>query len=205
MSENWLDEDALLYPEISSLIEVTHHDMEEDSWGRKFVTYSIEIQTNDISFNLPHSKVKRRFSDFVWLRKRILSVSPVHKRNIARLPRRYLFSRIDQDVIAERQHGLQRFLQEVLQSETVLSDPCVHLLLQSTLSVSDIEEWMKSPKRQPSSKIILEGKDLVTPDRTDIQHYLRPPSRTSDNRSLCASTVSDDFPSSPTYPINVGP
>ncbi|XP_071825316.1 sorting nexin-10B-like isoform X1 [Apostichopus japonicus] len=203
MSGNWSDEDALIYPQISTHIEVTFDEMEVDSWGRKYPTYMIEIQTNDISFNLAHSRVKRRFSDFEWLRKRILSESPVHRRNIAPLPKRYLFSRINRDVIVEREHGLRLFLQNILQSETVLSDSCVHLLIQSTLSVPEILEWMKNPKRATSSAIILEGKETVMPERSSARYrkYTRPPSRTSDNRSLCPSIASDDFPSSP---INIG-
>lgn len=197
------EEHGFVHPQISTQIEVTYDEMEVDSWGRKYPTYMIEIVTNDISFNLQHSRVKRRFSDFVWLRKRILSESPVHKRNnIAHLPKRYLFSRLNPEVIREREEGLEKFLQSILQSETVLSDPCAHLLLQSTLSVQDVEEWMKNPKRQSSSNIIMEGKDLVTPEGSSLRDLTRPPSRTSDNRSLCPSIASDDFPISPVSPIN---
>ncbi|KAJ2641341.1 Sorting nexin-3, partial [Coemansia sp. RSA 1694] len=87
--------------------------MPETHEGRngKYTDYKIECVTNIPLFKLKRSEVRRRYSDFEWLRDMLTRES--ERVNIPPLPGKVLFNRFDENVIKSRVDNLQRFLQIV--------------------------------------------------------------------------------------------
>ncbi|KAJ2043055.1 Sorting nexin-3 [Coemansia sp. RSA 2337] len=77
----------------------------------RYADYEIECFTNIPLFKLKHSSVRRRYSDFEWLRDMLTKES--ERVNIPPLPGKVLFNRFDKDVLKSRHENLQRFLQIV--------------------------------------------------------------------------------------------
>jgi len=105
-----------------------------------FTSYHIVIETNHWAFSLPFSDVRRRYSEFCWLRAKLQAH---HSGKILPPlpPKRYFhMTKFDPKVIEERRYGLGKFIQRVMRSSELLSDPALHLFLQSELSVEEMEE-----------------------------------------------------------------
>ncbi|XP_051922686.1 sorting nexin-10B isoform X2 [Hippocampus zosterae] len=85
------------------------------------------------------SRVRRRFSEFVWLRQRLQANSMLMAQVPQLPPKNPFFSLNNAQQISERMAGLQRFLEQILQSPQLLSDSCLHLFLQSELSMAKME------------------------------------------------------------------
>ncbi|KAJ3597544.1 hypothetical protein NHX12_001067 [Muraenolepis orangiensis] len=109
-----------------------------DFW-HAYIDYEICLLTNSLCFTKKISCTRRRFSEFVWLRQRL----QVHSLLISKLPemppKNPFFSLNNGRQISERMAGLQRFLEQIVESPFLLSDSCVHLFLQSELSVAKME------------------------------------------------------------------
>ncbi|XP_032821470.2 uncharacterized protein LOC116948668 isoform X1 [Petromyzon marinus] len=108
-----------------------------DSW-RPYISYEIFLHTNSISFTRKTSRVRRRFSEFVWLRQKMMKNASMIA--VPRLPPKDLFFNCwCDDEIEERRKGLQTFLNKVVEIAPLLADSLLHLFLQSTLSRQDME------------------------------------------------------------------
>ncbi|KAJ1339824.1 sorting nexin-3 [Batrachochytrium salamandrivorans] len=95
-------------PENFLEIEVRDPLLHED--GRsKFVDYEIVCRTNLPAFKLKESVVRRRYSDFEWLRDALERES--NRVNIPQLPGKVFTNRFADDVIEQRRRGLERFMQ----------------------------------------------------------------------------------------------
>lgn len=109
-----------------------------DFW-HAYIDYEICLLTNSLCFTKKISCTRRRFSEFVWLRQRL----QVHSLLIAKLPemppKNPFFSLNNGRQISARMKGLQSFLEQILQCPFLLSNSCVHLFLQSRLSVAQME------------------------------------------------------------------
>ncbi|XP_061597901.1 sorting nexin-10A [Cololabis saira] len=109
----------------------------DDLWYTH-VDYEICLKTNSMCFRKKTSCVRRRYSEFVWLRDCL-------ERNalIMELPKlppwNPFFSLKNKEQVKQRMTGLQEFLERVLQSPLLLSDSRLHLFLQSNLSTRRIE------------------------------------------------------------------
>ncbi|XP_065060239.1 sorting nexin-10A-like [Rhopilema esculentum] len=119
----------------------------------RFTDYEVELKTNHISFALKQSKVRRRYSDFVWLRDRLakdlmISAPPS-------LPGRRLFGRFNTDFIKQRQRKLQDFLNKVVKNNVFLSHVALHLFLQSKMTVEEIEAQIDSKIDEDACETIL--------------------------------------------------
>jgi len=106
-----------------------------------YTDYEIVVKTNDIAFASNESSVRRRYSDFQWLRMRLINqyklvTSPPE------LPPKRLFGRFQRQFLKRRQAGLQKFLERVVEDNQYLSDVAVHLFLQSSLPVKEIERYL---------------------------------------------------------------
>ncbi|XP_074653297.1 uncharacterized protein LOC141907526 isoform X2 [Tubulanus polymorphus] len=139
----------------------------------KFTTYEIVIETSNIAFSLSKSSVRRRYSEFVWLRHHL---SHSHAVMAPSLPKKTFFStRFNKSVITERMTGLKMFIDKVVTEVSYLSDSVVHLFLQSSLSVENIEKCIKGEfQLDPVSIIMAEGKskgfiEMHSPT-ADIEH-----------------------------------
>ncbi|KAG5271548.1 hypothetical protein AALO_G00181270 [Alosa alosa] len=110
----------------------------EDFW-HAYMDYEICIHTNSLAFNRKSSCVRRRFSEFVWLRQK-LQENTLLLVNLPQLPpKNPFFSLNNGQQINTRMKGLQQFLQTVVLNPLLLSDSCLHLFLQSQLSVPHME------------------------------------------------------------------
>ncbi|XP_027728647.1 sorting nexin-11 [Vombatus ursinus] len=108
----------------------------EGSWN-SYVDYKIFLHTNSKAFTAKTSCVRRRYREFVWLRKQLqrnAGLVPVPE-----LPGKSTFFGNSDEFIEKRRQGLQHFLEKVLQNVVLLSDSQLHLFLQSQLSVPEIE------------------------------------------------------------------
>ena len=75
-------------------------------------TYLIETRTNIPAFDIKHSKVRRRYSDFEYFRDILERESA--RVTIPPLPGKVYTNRFSDDVIEHRREGLQRFMQIVV-------------------------------------------------------------------------------------------
>ncbi|KAM6967491.1 sorting nexin-10B [Aplochiton taeniatus] len=109
-----------------------------DFW-HAHIDYEICLHTNSLAFTKKISCVRRRYSEFVWLRQKLQENSLLMVELPELPPKNPFFSLNNAQQIAERMKGLQNFLELIVPSPLLLSDSCLHLFLQSQLSVSKIE------------------------------------------------------------------
>ncbi|KAM5307367.1 sorting nexin-11 isoform 1-T3 [Glossophaga mutica] len=124
----------------------------EGSWN-SYVDYKIFLHTNSKAFTAKTSCVRRRYREFVWLRKQLqrnAGLVPVPE-----LPGKSTFFGSSDEFIEKRRQGLQHFLEKVLQSVVLLSDSQLHLFLQSQLSVPEIEACVQGQSPVTVSDAIL--------------------------------------------------
>ncbi|XP_004684345.1 PREDICTED: sorting nexin-11 [Condylura cristata] len=124
----------------------------EGSWN-SYVDYKIFLHTNSKAFTAKTSCVRRRYREFVWLRKQLqrnAGLVPVPE-----LPGKSPFFGSSDEFIEKRRQGLQYFLEGVLQSVVLLSDSQLHLFLQSQLSVPEIEACVQGRSHLTVSDAIL--------------------------------------------------
>ncbi|KAM4549981.1 sorting nexin-10A [Fundulus diaphanus] len=112
---------------------------EDDLW-HTHVDYEIclHASTNSMCFRKKTSCVRRRYSDFVWLRHCLEQNALIIE--LPKLPPwNPFFSLKNKEQVSKRMKGLQEFLESVLQNPFLLSDSRLHLFLQSDLSIPRIE------------------------------------------------------------------
>ncbi|KAK1805304.1 hypothetical protein P4O66_019648, partial [Electrophorus voltai] len=117
----------------------------EDFWHMYF-DYDICLHTNSMCFCKKRSSVRRRYSEFVWLRQRLRNNALlIHLPKLP--PANPFFSLNNVYHVTQRMQGLQKFLEEVLQIPLLLSDSCLHLFLQSQLSITSIDACVQGRTR----------------------------------------------------------
>ncbi|XP_049902470.1 sorting nexin-10B isoform X3 [Epinephelus moara] len=109
-----------------------------DFW-HAYIDYEICLHTTSVCFTKKISSVRRRYSEFVWLRQKLQANSLLLVQLPELPPKNPFFSLNNAQQITERMKGLQKFLEQTLQSPLLLSDSCLHLFLQSQLSISKME------------------------------------------------------------------
>ncbi|KAM7384038.1 hypothetical protein PAMA_011405 [Pampus argenteus] len=110
----------------------------DDLW-HTHIDYEICLHTNSMCFRKKASSVRRRYSEFVWLRHCLERNALIIE--IPKLPPwNPFFSLRNTGQVTQRMKGLQEFLEIVLQTPLLLSDSRLHLFLQSDLSVTKIEK-----------------------------------------------------------------
>ncbi|OXA37928.1 vacuolar protein sorting-associated protein 5 [Folsomia candida] len=104
-----------------------------------FTTYLIRIETNHYAFSLPLSQVRRRYSEFCWLRNKLSHHHP--NKVVPPLPAKHFFNmtNFNGNIINQRRYGLGKFLQRVFRSSVLLSDSALHLFLQTDLTTKEID------------------------------------------------------------------
>ncbi|KAI5812108.1 Phox homologous domain-containing protein [Pyronema omphalodes] len=101
------------YAPPENLLEVEVKNPQTHGFGSKMYTdYEVVCRTNIPAFKLKHSVVRRRYSDFEHFRDILERESS--RVTIPPLPGKVLMNRFSDQVIEERQKGLQRFLQIVV-------------------------------------------------------------------------------------------
>ncbi|KAG8010126.1 Sorting nexin-10A [Nibea albiflora] len=109
-----------------------------DFW-HAYIDYEICLHTDSVCFTKKISSVRRRYSEFVWLRQKLQANSMLMVQLPELPPKNPFFSLNNAQQITERMKGLQRFLEQILHNPLLLSDSCLHLFLQSQLSVSKMQ------------------------------------------------------------------
>ncbi|XP_071266443.1 uncharacterized protein [Salvelinus alpinus] len=107
----------------------------EGSWN-SYVDFKIFLHTNSKSFTAKTSCVRRRYSEFVWLKKRMQKNTGLVP--VPDLPNKSFFSFSGEDFLEKRRKGLQSFLDKVCSMTVCLSDSQLHLFLQTQLPVGHI-------------------------------------------------------------------
>ncbi|XP_051520666.1 sorting nexin-10A [Myxocyprinus asiaticus] len=109
----------------------------EDFW-HTYIDYEICLHTNSMCFRKKTSCVRRRYSEFVWLRQKLQNNALLIE--LPKLPPWNPFFNLNNDFqVAQRMRGLQQFLEAVLQTPLLLSDSRLHLFLQSQLSIAKMD------------------------------------------------------------------
>ncbi|KAM4632777.1 sorting nexin-3 [Polymixia lowei] len=121
----------------SNFLEIDVSNPETTGVGRgRFTTYEIRLKTNLPIFKLKESRVRRRYSDFEWLRAELERESKVvvpplpGKALIRQLPFRGDDGIFDDSFIEERRQGLEQFLNKVAGHPLAQNERCLHMFLQ---------------------------------------------------------------------------
>lgn len=126
------------------------------------------------------TKVRRRFSEFVWLWKHLSR----HNSLALKLPslptKRRVFSRFSKGFLEERRSCLQEALAGLTRITQILADSAFHLFLQSTLTVKEMESFISGRDRRDLIDII---------DPEGIAEYRE----NKDRRCTCHSTGDSGF------------
>uniref|UniRef100_UPI00398ECDD8 sorting nexin-10B-like isoform X2 n=1 Tax=Pristiophorus japonicus TaxID=55135 RepID=UPI00398ECDD8 len=114
---------------------------DQNSWA-SYVDYKIFLYTNSKAFTVKTSCVRRRYREFVWLRRQLQKnaglMSPPE------LPGKKPFFQVNNsDGIERRRQGLQQFLEKVLHTTIFLSDSQLHLFLQTQLPPAQMESCVQ--------------------------------------------------------------
>jgi len=103
-----------------------------------YTDYEIHVKTNHPEFALKESRVRRRYSEFVWLKQR-LGLNDVMMVTAPSLPGKRYIGRFKDSFLKERQQGLQNFMNKVVEINAFLSEPALHFFLQSAVPIPDME------------------------------------------------------------------
>ncbi|XP_032435698.1 sorting nexin-10A isoform X1 [Xiphophorus hellerii] len=127
-----------------------------DPW-HTHVDYEICLQTNSMCFRKNTSYVRRRYSDFVWLRHCLKGNALIIE--LPKLPPwNPFFSLKNTEQVSKRMKGLQEFLENVFQSPLLLSDSRLHLFLQSELGIRRIERCALGKTRYTVAEAIQQSR-----------------------------------------------
>ncbi|KAG7257779.1 hypothetical protein CRUP_037722 [Coryphaenoides rupestris] len=148
--ENVLD--SLMKTEFISVCVREPRSHRDDFW-HTHVDYEICLHTNSMCFRKKTSCVRRRYSEFVWLRQCLQQNALIIV--LPKLPPwNPFFSLTKKEQVSQRMKGLQEFLEIVLQTPLLLSDSRLHLFLQSELSVSRMERCARGETRYSVAQAI---------------------------------------------------
>lgn len=112
----------------------------EGSWN-SYVDFKIFLHTNSAAFTAKTSCVRRRYSEFVWLKKTLQKNAGLVP--VPDLPGKSFFTFNNTDFIEKRRKGLQSFLDKVVHMTVCLSDSQLHLFLQTQLPVGHIQDCVR--------------------------------------------------------------
>ncbi|XP_043921302.1 sorting nexin-3 [Protopterus annectens] len=121
----------------SNFLEIDVCNPETVGVGRtRYTTYEIKLKTNLPIFKLKDSCVRRRYSDFEWLRAELERESKVvvpplpGKAFLRQLPFRGDDGIFEDGFIEERRQGLEQFINKVAGHPLAQNERCLHMFLQ---------------------------------------------------------------------------
>lgn len=124
----------------SNFLEIDVSNPQTVGVGRgRFTTYEIRVKTNLPIFKLKESTVRRRYSDFEWLRSELERESKVvvpplpGKAFLRQLPFRGDDGIFDDNFIEERKQGLEQFINKVAGHPLAQNERCLHMFLQDEI------------------------------------------------------------------------
>eukprot|EP01088_Endostelium_zonatum_P005392 TRINITY_DN17001_c0_g1_i1.p1 TRINITY_DN17001_c0_g1~~TRINITY_DN17001_c0_g1_i1.p1 ORF type:complete len:154 (-),score=41.04 TRINITY_DN17001_c0_g1_i1:49-510(-) len=131
------------YQEVEEITIHVSDPKEQDQDGKKYTTYLISTTTNFPQYKTTEFSVRRRYSDFVWLRAKLKDAMEKSKKGknkggtIPNLPGNTFSSllgggRFDAAFIEERRSSLERFINSVSNHVICRFDSGLHSFLQDT-------------------------------------------------------------------------
>ncbi|CAB1325411.1 unnamed protein product, partial [Coregonus sp. 'balchen'] len=121
----------------SNFLEIDVYDPQTIGVGRnRFTTYEVRMQTNLPIFKLKDSVVRRRYSDFEWLKNELerdskIVVPPLPGKALKRqLPFRGDEGIFEESFIEERRVGLEQFINRLAGHPLAQNERCLHMFLQ---------------------------------------------------------------------------
>ncbi|XP_070568511.1 sorting nexin-12-like [Ptychodera flava] len=128
-------DDAYAAP--ANFLEIDVCNPETHGFGKKrYSDYEVRMRTNLPVFKLKESSVRRRYSDFEWLRTELerdskIVVPPLPGKAWKRqLPFRGDDGIFEEDFIEERRQGLEAFINRVAGHPLAQNERCLHMFLQ---------------------------------------------------------------------------
>lgn len=132
-----------------TVVEVRNPANRSENSITSYTDYEVCIKTTSKVFIIPQSSVRRRYSDFVWLKKWLEKQNDAFSRvKTPKLPPKKLVGRTDPDFIQKRMRGLQKFLRKIIEHNVFLSDKALHLFLQSPMNVKQIENYLNGDNKE---------------------------------------------------------
>ncbi|XP_051949198.1 sorting nexin-10A-like isoform X1 [Xyrauchen texanus] len=157
----------------------------EDFW-HMYVDYEICLHTNSMCFGKKTSCVRRRYSEFVWLRQKLQNNALLIE--LPKLPPWNPFFNLNNDFqVTQRMQGLQQFLEAVLQTPLLLSDSRLHLFLQSQLRIEKMDACARGQTHYTVGQAI---QRCVCDARFPLEEQLREEDHKTGWDSDCDSTTS---------------
>lgn len=139
----------------TEFISICVHDPrvhKKDLW-HTHVDYEICLHTNSMCFRKKISSVRRRYSEFVWLRHCLEQNALIIE--LPKLPSwNPFFSLRNSELVIQRMEGLQKFLEIVVHTPLLLSDSRLHLFLQSDLSITKMEKCARGKTKYTVAEAI---------------------------------------------------
>ncbi|XP_073432158.1 sorting nexin-3 [Dendrobates tinctorius] len=124
----------------SNFLEIDVSNPQTVGVGRnRYTTYEVRLKTNLPIFKLKESCVRRRYSDFEWLRSELERESKVV---VPPLPGKALFRQLpfrgdegifDESFIEDRKLGLEQFINKVAGHPLAQNERCLHMFLQDEI------------------------------------------------------------------------
>ncbi|CAG0920746.1 unnamed protein product [Notodromas monacha] len=117
--------------EIDVINPITHGDL-----SKRYTDYEVRMRTNLPVFKLKESSVRRRYSDFEWLRSELerdskIVVPPLPGKAWTRqLPFRGDEGIFDEEFIENRKQGLEIFINKIAGHPLAQNERCLHMFLQ---------------------------------------------------------------------------
>ncbi|XP_060916414.1 sorting nexin-10A [Labrus mixtus] len=124
-----------------------------DDFWHTHIDYEICVHTNSMCFRKKTSCVRRRYSEFVWLRHCLEQNALIIK--LPKLPPWNPFISLrNKDQVTHRMQGLQEFLENILHTPLLLSDSRLHLFLQSDLNIHKMDRCARGKTRYTVAEAI---------------------------------------------------
>ncbi|XP_052444471.1 sorting nexin-12 isoform X1 [Carassius gibelio] len=121
----------------SNFLEIDVYDPQTIGVGRnRFTTYEVRMKTNLPIFKMKESCVRRRYSDFEWLKNELerdskIVVPPLPGKALKRqLPFRGDEGIFEESFIEERRAGLEQFINRIAGHPLAQNERCLHMFLQ---------------------------------------------------------------------------
>ncbi|XP_032828605.1 sorting nexin-3 [Petromyzon marinus] len=121
----------------SNFLEIDVSSPQTVGVGRtRFTSYEVRMKTNLPIFKLKEATVRRRYSDFEWLKNELerdskIVVPPLPGKAFTRLlPFRGDDGIFDDSFIAERRSGLEQFINKIAGHPLAQNERCLHMFLQ---------------------------------------------------------------------------
>ncbi|XP_031549434.1 sorting nexin-12-like [Actinia tenebrosa] len=131
-------DDAYAVP--ANVLEIDVINPETKGIGKKrYTDYEVRMRTNLPVFKLKESNVRRRYSDFEWLRSELerdskIIVPPLPGKALKlQLPFRSDDGIFEDEFIEERRQGLESFINKIAGHPLAQNEKCLHMFLQDPI------------------------------------------------------------------------